>query len=337
MTIAKSIKMSYHGCLSNLDKGSRFTYINRAMEDKTTNNLNSRDGHGIVVRKCKLPAVVSDNSLVSYLEKIKTFPVLTEEQEKKLVTDLQQNGDVRAAQVLVTSHLRLAAKIAMTYRRYGLPLADIISEANLGLMQAVKKFDLSKKVRLATYAIWWIKASINDYILKSWSLVKMGTSAAQKKLFYNLKRIKARLGIYDNKELAPQEVKAIARELVVDENDVKEMNMRLGGDKSLNVSVSDEDEDERIDLLVDKSQNIEEKVAGRQEAAYKKAVLQQCLKQLSDREQYIVKNRLLTEDPQTLNEVGEKFGISRERVRQIEEAAFKKLQQLVLLAISVKK
>lgn len=293
--------------------------------------------NGLVVRKCNLPALVSDNSLAAYMEKIKTFPVLTEEQEISLITDLQQNGNMQAAQILVTSHLRLAAKIAMTYRRYGLPLTDIISEANIGLMQAVKKFDLSKKVRLATYAIWWIKAAINDYILRSWSLVKIGSSAAQKKLFYNLKRIKARLGLYDNKELAPQEVKAIARELVVDESEVKEMNMRLSGDKSLNVAVSDEDDDERIDLLVDKSQNVEEKVLRKQEAAYKTAILRQCIGQLNEREQYIVKNRLLTEEPLTLNEVGEKFGISRERVRQIEEAAFKKLQQLVLLAISVKK
>ena len=293
--------------------------------------------NGLVVRKCNLPALVSDNSLAAYMEKIKTFPVLTEEQEISLVNDLQQNGNMQAAQILVTSHLRLAAKIAMTYRRYGLPLTDIISEANIGLMQAVKKFDLSKKVRLATYAIWWIKAAINDYTLRSWSLVKIGSSAAQKKLFYNLKRIKARLGLYDNKELAPQEVKAIAQELVVDESEVKEMNMRLSGDKSLNVAVSDEDDDERIDLLVDKSQNIEEKVLRKQEAAYKTAILRQCIGQLNEREQYIVKNRLLTEEPLTLNEVGEKFGISRERVRQIEEAAFKKLQQLVLLAISVKK
>ena len=148
---------------------------------------------GLVVKKCNLPAIVNDNSLVAYLDKIKTFPVLTEEQETQLINDLHQKGDMQAAQVLVTSHLRLAAKIAMTYRSYGLPLADIISEANIGLMQAVKKFDLSKKVRLATYAIWWIKAAINDYILRSWSLVKLGTSAAQKKLFYNLKKIKARL------------------------------------------------------------------------------------------------------------------------------------------------
>ena len=293
---------------------------------------------GLVVRKCNLPAVVSDNSLVAYFDKIKNFPVLTEEQEVELIKDLHQNGNMQAAQVLVTSHLRLAAKIALTYRKYGLPLADIISEANIGLMQAVKKFDLSKKVRLATYAIWWIKAAINDYVLRSWSLVKMGTSAAQKKLFYNLKRIKARLGLYDNKDLSPQEVKAIASELVVEESDVKEMNSRLvGGDTSLNVALSDDDESERIDLLVDKSQNIEERIANKQEAEYRNAVLQKCLKQLNEREQLIIRNRLLTQPPKTLSEMGVEMGISRERVRQIEDAALKKLKQSVLLAIAVKK
>ena len=264
------------------------------------------DNRNLVVIKSNLPAPVNDNSLAAYMEKIKNFPVLTEEQEKELVNKLQQNGDVQAAQVLVTSHLRLAAKIALTYRKYGLPLADIISEANIGLMQAVKKFDLSKKVRLATYAMWWIKAAINDFILRSWSLVKIGTSVAQKRLFYNLKRIKARLGIDEDKGLAPQEAKAIAKELVVNEEDVNEMDMRLGGDKSLNVAVSDDDEDEKIDFVVDKSQNIEEKLACKQEAAYKNAILHKCLAQLNDREQYIVKHRLLTEEPMTLNEVGEK-------------------------------
>lgn len=297
------------------------------------------DNKGLIVRKSNLPVVINDNSLVAYLEKIKTFPVLSEEQEIKLVNDLQQNGDMKAAQTLVTSHLRLAAKIAMTYRHYGLPMADVISEANIGLMQAVKKFDLSKKVRLATYAIWWIKAAINDYILRSWSLVKIGTSAAQKKLFYNLKRIKAKLGIYDNKGLAPQEVKEIAHELVVDEQEVKDMNTRLSGDSSLNVAIADGEDEraERIDLLVDKSQNVEERIAIAQEAAYKKEIMHKCLAQLSEREQYIIKNRLLTSNPKTLNEVGDEFGISRERVRQIEDAAVKKLKELILLAISVKK
>lgn len=297
------------------------------------------ENKSLVVRKSNLPVISTDNSLNAYLEQIKNFPVLTEEQEKDLVNELQQKGNMQAAQVLITSHLRLAAKIAMTYRNYGLPMADIISEANIGLMQAVKKFDLTKKVRLATYAIWWIKAAINDYILRSWSLVKIGTSAAQKKLFYNLKRIKAKLGLYENKELAPQEVKAIAHELVVDEQEVKEMNGRLSGDTSLNSAVNGEDDErvERLDFLVDKTQNIEEKLAIAQDAAYKKSILRECLSKLNDREQYIIKNRLLTSNPKTLNEVGEEFGISRERVRQIEDAAIKKLKELVLLAISVKK
>ena len=284
-----------------------------------------------------LPAVINENSLAAYLEQIKKFPVLSEEQEKELVTDLQQNGNIQAAQVLVTSHLRLAAKIAFNYRRCGLPLADIISEANIGLMQAVKKFDLSKGVRLATYAIWWIKAAINDYILRSWSLVKIGTRAAQKKLFYNLQRIKARLGIYENRELEPDVVKDIAAELMVEENEVKEMNRRLGGDQSLNVSVSDDEEDEKIDFLVDKSQNIEETLACRQEARYKSKVLAQCLAQLDEREQYIVKRRMLSETPETLESISAKFNISRERVRQIEKKAFEKLQSLVLVAIRAQK
>lgn len=291
-------------------------------------------GSELIVRSSSnLPALISENSLVGYLEKIKQFPVLTEKQETDLVKDFQENGNMHAAEVLVTSHLRLAAKIAFTYRHYGLPLADIISEANIGLMQAVKKFDLGKNVRLATYAIWWIKAAINDFILRSWSLVKIGTRAAQKKLFYNLNRIKARLGLYDNRELTPEEVKTIAGELVVDEADVKEMNQRLGGDKSLNVAVSDEDEDERIDFLVDKSQNIEENLARRQEAGYKAQILKDCLSKLDERSQYIIKNRMLTETPVTLEEIGSRFNISRERVRQIEKKAFEQLKSLVLLAL----
>lgn len=291
----------------------------------------------ILKTSSNLPALVGNNSLVSYMEQIKKFPVLSEEQEKKLVTDFQEKGDIVAAQILVTSHLRLAAKIAFAYRHYGLPLADIISEANIGLMQAVKKFDLSKKVRLATYAMWWIKAAINDYILRSWSLVKIGTRAAQKKLFYNLSRIKARLGVYENKELEPETVKKIAKELVVSEDEVKEMNRRLSGDKSLNVAVSDDDEDEQIDFLVDKSQNIEENLARRQEASYKAKVLQSCMEKLSEREQYIIKNRMLTDSPVTLEELGAKFNVSRERIRQIEKSAFDKLKNLVWVAIKAKK
>ena len=229
-----------------------------------------------------------------------------------------------AAQKLITSHLRLAAKIALTYRRYGLPMADIVSEANIGLMQAVKKFDLDKKVRLATYAIWWIKAAINDYILRSWSLVKIGTVAAQKKLFYNLNRIE------------PTVVKSIARELVVDEKDVVEMNRRMGGDKSLNVAACDDSDEEKVDFVVDSRQNIEENLGRRQENALKARVLHECLNEMGEREQYIIKSRMLTDKPVTLEEIGVKFGISRERVRQIEKKAFEKLSALVKLELAQK-
>ena len=212
----------------------------------------SQNSEVMVIRNTgNLPQVIEENSLFSYFEKIRKFPVLSENEETRLIRDFKENGDLTAAQKLITSHLRLAAKIALTYRRYGLPMADIVSEANIGLMQAVKKFDLDKKVRLATYAIWWIKAAINDYILRSWSLVKIGTVAAQKKLFYNLNRIKARLGIYKNRELEPTVVKSIARELVVDEKDVVEMNRRMGGDKSLNVAACDDSDEEKVDFVVD--------------------------------------------------------------------------------------
>lgn len=285
----------------------------------------------VVDSQKNLPAVVDDHGLSAYLEQIKKFPVLTEEEEQRLVQDFVQNGNLESAQKLITSHLRLAAKIALTYRRYGLPMSDMISEANIGLMQAVKKFDPSKKVRLATYALWWIKAAIHDYILRSWSLVKIGTVAAQKKLFYNLNRIKARLGLYENKELEPKVVKQIATELVVDEKDVVEMNRRIAGDKSLNVTVYQDDDDEReqIDMLSDSSQNIEGKLASKEEAFYRKKILLECLSTLNEREQYIIKNHLLSDTPKTLDEIGAEFGISRERVRQIEKRAFEKLSEAV--------
>ena len=280
----------------------------------------------VVKSKPQLPMVIEENGLYSYLEQIKQFPVLSEEEEKKLIIDFQTKGDLLSAQKLITSHLRLAAKIALTYRRYGLPMSDVISEANLGLMQAVKKFDMNKKVRLATYAIWWIKAQINDYILRYWSLVKIGTVAAQKKLFYNLNKIKARLGLYENKELEPKVVKQIANELLVDEKDVKEMNMRIGGDSSLNVSIGDDEESvEKIDMLVDGRENIEAKYAQKEERIYKAKILANCLLKLDEREQYIIKNRMLKEEPLTLDDIGEVLNISRERVRQMEKKAFGKL------------
>ena len=297
----------------------------------------SQNSEVMVIRNTgNLPQVIEENSLFSYFEKIKKFPVLSENEETRLIRDFKENCDLTAAQKLITSHLRLAAKIALTYRRYGLPMADIVSEANIGLMQAVKKFDLDKKVRLATYAIWWIKAAINDYILRSWSLVKIGTVAAQKKLFYNLNRIKARLGIYENRELEPTVVKSIARELVVDEKDVVEMNRRMGGDKSLNVAACDDSDEEKVDFVVDSRQNIEENLGRRQENALKARVLHECLNEMGEREQYIIKSRMLTDKPVTLEEIGVKFGISRERVRQIEKKAFEKLSALVKLELAQK-
>ena len=280
----------------------------------------------VVNTKPQLPMVIEENSLYTYLEQIKRFPILTEEEEKELIINFQTKGDLVSAQKLITSHLRLAAKIALTYKRYGLPMSDVISEANIGLMQAVKKFDMNKKVRLATYAIWWIKAAINDYVLRSWSLVKIGTVAAQKKLFYNLSRIKARLGLYENKELEPKVVKQIANELMVEERDVTEMNRRIGGDSSLNVTLGDDEEGrEKIDMIVDARENIEAKLAYREEQQYKAKILAKSLQSLDDREQYIIKNRMLTDNPSTLEDIGEYFNISRERVRQIEKKAFEKL------------
>lgn len=286
--------------------------------------------------KSNLPVLTEENSLHAYLEEIRKFPVLSEEEENQLLHNFKENGDLAAAQKLITSHLRLAVKIALTYRRYGLPTADLISEANIGLMQAVKKFDTNKNVRLSTYAILWIKAALNDFVLRSWSLVKIGTVAAQKKLFYNLGRIKARLGIYENKELEPSVVKQIAQELVVEEKDVIEMNQRIGGDTSLNTAAHNNDDEqmEKIDLLADKTQNIEGRLEQKQEAEVRRKILQTCLAKLNEREQYIVKNRMLTDSPQTLEDIGAKFNISRERVRQIEKKAFEKLSAEVKAAMS---
>lgn len=287
----------------------------------------------VVKNSAQLPLVIEENSLFAYFEKIKKFPVLSENEERDLIADFKQNGNLAAAQQLITSHLRLAAKIALTYRRYGLPLADIVSEANIGLMQAVKKFDLEKKVRLSTYAIWWIKAAVNDYILRSWSLVKIGTVAAQKKLFYNLNRIKARLGLYENKALEPAVVKQIAGELVVDEQDVIEMNQRIGGDKSLNVAAGDDGTQEQIDFLVDSRQNTEARLANKEEALYKQKVLKDCLARLNERESYIIRRRMLTDEPVTLEDLGAELGVSRERIRQIEKKAFEHLSEQVKLAL----
>ncbi len=276
-----------------------------------------------------LPVIVGGNGLFAYFQKIKSFPILSQEEEMALIIDYKKNNNLNAAHKLVLSHLRLAAKISLSYKKYGLAIEDIISEANMGLMHAVKKFDLEKKVRLSTYAMLWIKAAINDYVLRSWSLVKIGTVAAQKKLFYNLNKIKARLGLYENKNLEPKVVKEIAQELLVEEKHVIEMNQRLGGDVSLNVTVGDDAEYEKIDMLVDAKQNIEMSVANKQEALNRHKVLANGLAKLSDREADVIRRRMLTDNPQTLESIGEEFGVSRERVRQIEKRAFEKLSAYV--------
>ena len=277
-----------------------------------------------------LPVVAQETGLASYMQMIKNFPILSEEEELDLATKFRQFGDIDAAHKLVTSHLRLAAKIAFGYRHYGLSLADLISEANIGLMQAVKKFEPEKGFRLSTYAIWWIKASIHEFIIKSWSLVKMGTVVAQKKLFYNLAKIKARIGAYSDRDLAPEDVTMIADELGVDENDVNEMNLRLMGDTSLNAHMDDEESSERMDFLVDDSENQEDALNKKQEKQYLRKILSNALTTLNEREKEIIIERKLKSNPATLEFLGYKYGISRERVRQIENRAFEKLKNIVI-------
>ncbi len=289
----------------------------------------------VVSYNSNLPAIVNDGGIHAYIERIKKFPILSEEEEYNLAVRLREDGDLEAAQKLITSHLRLAAKIAFSFKHYGLPMSDVISEANIGLMQAVKKYDVEKGVRLSTYAMWWIKAQINEYVIKSWSLVKMGTVAAQKKLFYNLNKMKARLGVYDDKEFGDKEIDIVAKELKVSKQDVIDMNGRISGDSSLNVAVSGEYEAEKIEFLTDESQNQEERLAKVQEDNEQVKLLKDSLSQLNEREQYIIKYRRLVDSPLTLEAIGEVFGISRERVRQIEKRAMEKLTVIVKGAVSV--
>ena len=280
-----------------------------------------------------LPAVVGKGGLQGYLEAIRRFPVLSLEEEYRLATRLKDHGDLEAAKKLITSHLRLAAKIALSYRFYGLPLEDIISEANIGLMHAVKKFEPEKGNRLSTYAGWWIKAFINEYILKSWSLVRIGTVAAQKRLFYNLRKAKARLGLYGDSVLEPESVEAIAKNLGVSEESVIEMDQRLSGDISLNAPVYEEGYAERQDFLKDEA-DIEERLVDSQEKKIRSQMLAQALGTLSDREREIIISRRLKEEPETLDVVGARLGISRERVRQIENKALEKLRRSVKAELS---
>ncbi len=271
---------------------------------------------------------VIQNGIHSYLAAIRKIPVLSAEEEFMLANRFRKHGDLDAAKRLISAHLRLAAKVAFGYRYYGLPLEDLISEANIGLMQAVKRFEPEKGTRLSTYAVWWIKAAVNEFILKSWSLVRIGTIAAQKRLFYNLRKIKARLGLYGDASLDADSVKEISQNLNVPESDVTAMDMRLNGDVSLNTPVYDDGYAERQDFLTDET-NIENDLAERQESGLRKDLLNRALSQLNDREREVVRARRLAEEPVTLDVLGERLGISRERVRQIENRAVEKMTRFV--------
>ena len=279
-----------------------------------------------------LSLLYSKNSLSMYLTEINKFPMLDADKEYMLAKRYQETGDLAAAHELTTSHLRLAAKVALSFRHYGLALADLISEANIGLMQAIKKFDPDKGFRLATYAIWWIKASVSEFILKSWSLVKIGTVATQKRLFYNLHKIKSRLGLYDETALNEETAEHISKVLGVSKKDVLEMEQRLNGDSSLNTKLSEDSSVNRQDMLIDETESVEDKLGTHQDMSLKKKLLMEALSSLSEREQEIVKRRFLSENPETLECLGELFGISRERVRQIETKAFEKMSRHVKTA-----
>ncbi len=282
-------------------------------------------------KKVTVPALSGEQSLNRYLAEIKKFPILTPEQEYMLAKRYQEHEDPEAAAQLVTSHLRLVAKIAMGYRGYGLPVSDLISEGNVGLMQGVKKFEPDRGFRLATYAMWWIKASIQEFILRSWSLVKMGTTAAQKKLFFNLRRMKKELEAYEDADLHPEDVTKIATDLGVPEQEVVNMNRRMmmGGDGSLNVSMrgAEEGSGEWQDWLKDDRPLQDETTAEAQEAALRHEMLVQAMDSLNEREKHILTERRLTDDPQTLEELSQQYDVSRERIRQIEVRAFEKLQK----------
>ena len=275
-----------------------------------------------------LPNLTADGNFARYLDEIQKFPMLQANEEYMLARRWVEHEDTEAAHQLVTSHLRLVAKIAMGYRGYGLPVAELISEGNIGMMQAVKRFDPERGFRLATYAMWWIRASIQEYILHSWSLVKMGTTAAQKKLFFNLRKLKGQMKAIDEGDLSPENVKEIASRLDVPEHEVMSMNSRLSGpDHSLNAPRSAESDGEWQDWLVDECQDQEQVYADREELNERSKLLLAAMEKLNPREQYIIQKRRLSESAATLEELGSEFGISRERVRQVEAKAFDKLQK----------
>ncbi len=278
-----------------------------------------------------LPILSSEGGLSLYLAQIKKFPMLDAEEEYMLAKNWKDSGNLKSAHKLVTSHLRLVAKIAMGYRGYGLPVSELISEGNIGLMQAVKKFDPDKGFRLATYAMWWIKAGIQEYVLRSWSLVKMGTTAAQKKLFFNLKKIKKQIAPSEEGDLRKEHVNEISKRLGVKSDEVVSMNRRMmGQEKSLNDPIKSDEKGEWQDWVVDDNLDQELYVSQKQELDEKKSLLKDAIKILNDRERNIIQDRKLSEDPKTLDELSKKFKISRERIRQIETKAFEKLQKAML-------
>jgi RNA polymerase sigma-32 factor len=283
-----------------------------------------------MARTAALPILTAESGLTRYLEEIRRFPMLEPQEEYMLAKSWREHGDRDAAHKLVTSHLRLVAKIAMGYRGYGLPISEVISEGNVGLMQAVKRFEPEKGFRLATYAMWWIKAAIQEYILRSWSLVKMGTTANQKKLFFNLRKAKSKISALEDGDLRPDQVKLIAKRLGVTEQDVVDMNRRLGGDVSLNAPIrEDGDSGEWQDWLVDDVSDQEARLAESEEADNRRKALGEALTVLNERERRIFEARRLADDPITLEDLAAEFGVSRERVRQIEVRAFEKVQRAV--------
>jgi RNA polymerase sigma-32 factor len=283
-----------------------------------------------MARAAALPILTAESGLTRYLEEIRRFPMLEPQDEFMLAKRWREHGDRDAAHKLVTSHLRLVAKIAMGYRGYGLPISEVISEGNVGLMQAVKRFEPEKGFRLATYAMWWIKAAIQEYILRSWSLVKMGTTANQKKLFFNLRKAKSKISALEEGDLRPDQVKLIAKRLGVTEQDVVDMNRRLGGDVSLNAPIRDDgDSGEWQDWLVDEVSDQETRLVEDEESDNRRKALGEALSVLNDRERRIFEARRLADDPITLEDLAAEFGVSRERVRQIEVRAFEKVQRAV--------
>jgi len=279
-----------------------------------------------------LPTISSEGGLQRYLQEIRQFPMLQPEEEFMLAKRWREHGDRKAAHKLVTSHLRLVAKIAMGYRGYGLPIGEVISEGNVGLMQAVKRFEPDKGFRLATYAMWWIKASIQEFILRSWSLVKMGTTASQKKLFFNLRKVKGQIQALEEGDLRPDQVAEIARRLGVPKEDVISMNRRLTGDASLNAPVRIDAEGEWQDWLVDDTDNQEQILAQGEESSMRHEMLTEAMERLNDRERRVFEARRLRDDPVTLEDLSKEFGVSRERIRQIEVRAFEKVQKAVKAA-----